>query len=148
MRIFKKKLLIKMKFGRVIFLISILFLFETSGVIDGESFKPNPRAVTSLRKPPEAEAILHFEGNQAVYLYCKNCNVLPLLVAIDCSTIICPTELFAMPPLGMSKIKRYSVFGETPISWNFVIKTIVDVACVWIYAEWGREWSKEWDKLL
>jgi len=118
-RIFKKKLLIKMKFGRVIFLISILFLFETYGVIDGESFKPNPRAVTSLRKPPETEAILHFEGNQAVYLYCKNCNVLPLLVAIDCSTIICPTERFVMPPLGMSKIKRYSVFGETPIKLEF-----------------------------
>ena len=63
MRIFKKKLLIKMKIGRVIFLISILFLFETSGVIDGESFKPYPRTVTSLRKPPEAETILHFEGD-------------------------------------------------------------------------------------
>ena len=63
MRIFKKKLLIKMKIGRVIFLISILFLFETSGVIDGESFKPNPCTVTSLRKPPEAEAIFHFEGD-------------------------------------------------------------------------------------
>ena len=57
-----KELKRKQRIYQTIFLISILFLFETSGVIDGESFKPNPRTVTSLRKPPEAEAILHFEG--------------------------------------------------------------------------------------
>ena len=45
---------------------------------------------------------------------------------------------------------NFSIDGEKTEEHEIVLelKTIADVACVWIYAEWGREWSKEWDKLL
>lgn len=136
-----------MKLNRLAFFIFVLLILTTSGVVNAGEFEPHPRAGVCFRKPPETEAELRFDGHQAVYLYCYNCNVLPILVRIECRTTEEYARNIAALPLKISKVQRFSIFGDEPIKWHFVATTPSEVACVWIYAEWGRDWSKQWDTL-
>lgn len=78
-----------------------------------------------------------FLADQAIMVYLENNNALGVTVIL--------TEEFAgssqyehylIAPYGVTNGKRYSIFGQTPLTWKFTLSTVSDVAFVRGRARW------------
>lgn len=107
-----------------------------------ESSARNTRATTtsacSLINPPNSSVDWKFYGNQGIWVYLQNGNVLGVTARLgyyyagkwDYTS-------YTILPLAKTSEKYYSVFGQTPIPWVFELSTVSDAAAIYGYARWN-----------
>lgn len=99
-------------------------------------FAAKTTATCSLINPPNSEIKWVFGGNQVIWVKFSNSNVLNVAVEVVCNTLFDQTDKYIILPLSSTKEKKYSIFGNTPISWKFTVSTLSDAASVVGNARW------------
>lgn len=92
----------------------------------------------NLINPPNSSIDWFFYGNQGIWITFKNGNPLGVTLlfthhfAGKDDTI--GYELF---PFQTTDEKYYSIFGNTPIRWNFTLETFSSAAAIYATARWA-----------
>lgn len=90
----------------------------------------------SLINPPNTSVDWKFYGNQGVWIYLKNGNILGVTARLGYYRVYWTFESIVLLPLGQSDEKYYSHHGTLPVSWQFELSTASDAAAIYGYAHW------------
>ena len=119
------------------FMLLVCFIGSSySNSVEPREYK---QAFCWLRNPPDSSVEWSFLADQAIMVYLENCNLIGVTVTLS-EDFAGSTqyEHYIIGPYGVTNGKRYSIFGQTPISWKFTLSTASDVALVRGRARWDN----------
>lgn len=123
---------------RVIVLFIAFFIVCTikGSVNDWEA--EHGRSSCVLINPPNDSIEWKFYGNQTVYVYLENGNVLGVIVRFGLEFGgTCSYADYELLPFQRTQEEAYSIFGLTPIPWHFRMNVVGSSALVYGYARWA-----------
>lgn len=120
-----------------IFVSSFMLLSVAIGVINAAEPKAATTSTCFLRNPPDSSVDWKFHGNQTVWVSLENGNVLGVTATLgEYCAGKWQYEHYVIAPFYTTEEKKYSIFGNPPIVWNFSISTASDAALITGHARW------------